>query len=82
MLESAALWEEILELVSRAGSLESTLPRILDRAIRLCGFEVGAIFLLDAEGKFLRLEALQGASDRVAEAYRRVPLGEGIIGEV
>ncbi|MFH1279454.1 MAG: sigma 54-interacting transcriptional regulator, partial [Candidatus Eisenbacteria bacterium] len=67
---------------SRAGSLESTLPRLLDRALNLCGFEAGAIFLLDPEGRTLRLEAIQGTSDRVAEAYRSVAVGEGIIGEV
>ena len=81
MRNSAHLWEELLELVSRGDSFDATLPLVLDRAMRIVRFEVGSIFLLDSESRLLRLAVHKGISERLAEAYREIPLGEGIIGE-
>jgi PAS domain S-box-containing protein len=62
----AALYD-ILEAASAAGSLQSTLVRILARVLRAVGAASGVIHLLDEGGTQLQLIAQQGLPDALLE---------------
>ncbi len=74
----------VLYTISRATSqllgLDQTLNNAMDVTLETLGIEVGAIFVLDSDGKTLRLSAHRGLSEEFAEAAQRVHLGDGMTG--
>ncbi|NUP99219.1 MAG: GAF domain-containing protein [Armatimonadetes bacterium] len=61
--------------------LGETLSDVLRKATELLGAQRGSLLLLDPEQEVLTIAVAHGLSDEVVETTR-VPLGEGIVGEV
>ncbi len=74
----------VLYTISRAISQLVGLDQALNNAMRVTletlEVEIGAIFVLDSDGKTLRLSTHHGLSEEFAEAAQRVNLGEGMTG--
>lgn len=74
----------VLYTISRAISQLVGLDQTLNNAMRVTletlEVEIGAIFVLDSDGKTLKLSTHRGLSEEFAEAAQRVNLGEGMTG--
>ncbi len=70
---------EVEKELSAAGDLDTSLNRILGRAVELLGAEAGSIALLTSAGDALELRTVLGpAADRLHGA--RIELGQGLLG--
>ena len=76
------LFEEIFDLISNAESVNSALPRLLDRMLVRIGCKSGSIFILDPERKVLQLKAQSGFDGKRIGEEIEVPVGEGVVGSV
>ena len=70
---------EVEKELSAAGDLDTSLVRILGRAVELLGAEAGSIALLTSAGDALELRTVLGpAAERLHGA--RIELGQGLLG--
>lgn len=73
--------QEVSLAVNQSLDLRATLKVVLREATGLLAARKGSIMLLDAAGEALTIAVAHGLSDEVIDATR-VPLGEGIAGDV
>lgn len=67
-------------LINQTMDLDQVLPRALERVMLLTGFEMGTIYLLNDEGKWLELKYHKNYPSHLEQAVKRLERGEGVAG--
>ncbi len=68
-------------LINQSLDLEKILPLALDKALKVTGFEMGTIHLLNDDGKSLDLKSYSGFSPVFIEHVKVLRWGEGVAGK-
>jgi len=71
---------EIDRVVSQTLNLGEIFKEALAKTLQVTATEAGAIYLLEDEGRMLRVKTATGLSDTFAKAVSEIKVGEGIAG--
>lgn len=67
-------------LINQTLNLDQVLPMALERVMALTGFEMGTIYLLNDDGKWLELKYHKNYPAHLEQAVKRLEKGEGVAG--
>ncbi len=69
-------------LINQTLNLDQVLPMALERVLDLTGFEMGTIYLVSDDRKWLELKYHRNYPSHLEEAVKRLKRGEGVAGSV
>jgi GAF domain-containing protein len=76
-----AILSEVSMAISSSLDLDTTLQRIMDRAVEILHAEAGSLLLVDQSGKNLTFEVVLGPTGKELLGVK-TPVGKGIVGTV